>query len=246
MIDVGLVGVFSYSFTNENSMKREAPVPHVFVAGASRRVGFETVKAFRAKDYEVTCFFRNTDDLGAVEETGARAVIVDAFDAAAVAAAVSDAGPLDALICTLGGKPGNEPRIDHIGAKNCIDAAQAAAVGRFLFVTAIGCGDTWDALEEKAQRFLGPSLEAKNLAEANLFTSDLKFTVLRPGALLDDPLTSDGFLTQNTKVLGAVTRADVAAQLVRCLESDRSIGQVYQVLDRSKMRTETLYEESTL
>jgi nucleoside-diphosphate-sugar epimerase len=227
-------------------MKREVSVAHVFVAGASRRVGFETVKAFRAKDYEVTCFFRNTDDLGGVEATGARAVIVDAFDAAAVAAAVCDAGPLDALICTLGGKPGDEPRIDHIGAKNCIDAAQAAAVGRFLFVTAIGCGDTWDALEEKAQRFLGPSLEAKNLAEANLFASDLKFTVLRPGSLLDDPPTSDGFLTQNTKVLGAVTRADVAAQLVRCLESDRSIGQVYQVLDRSKMRTETLYEESTL
>ena len=227
-------------------MKREVSVAHVFVAGASRRVGFETVKAFRAKDYEVTCFFRNTDDLGGVEATGARAVIVDAFDAAAVAAAVCDAGPLDALICTLGGKPGDEPRIDHIGAKNCIDAAQAAAVGRFLFVTAIGCGDTWDALEEKAQRFLGPSLEAKNLAEANLFASDLKFTVLRPGSLLDDPPTSDGFLTQNTKVLGAVTRADVAAQLVRCLESDRSIGQVYQVLDRNKMRTDTLYEESTL
>ena len=246
MIDLGLVGVRSYSFTNENSMKRETPLPHVFVAGASRRVGFETVKAFRAKDYKVTCFFRNSDDLGGVEATGARAVIVDAFDAAAVAAAISDAGPLDALICTLGGKPGDEPRIDHIGAKNCIDATQMAGVDRFLFVTAIGCGDTWDALEEKAQKFLGPSLAAKNLAEADLFASGLKFTVLRPGALLDDSPTGDGFLTQNTKVLGAVTRADVAAQLVRCLESERTIGQVYQVLDRSKVRTVTPYEEKVL
>ena len=227
-------------------MKREIAVPHVFVAGASRRVGFETVKALRAKGYEVTCFFRNADDRDVVEATGARAVIVDAFDAAAVSTAVSDAGPLDALICTLGGKPGDEPRIDHIGAKNCIDAAKVAGVNRFLFVTAIGCGDTWDALEEKAQKFLGPSLAAKNLAEADLFASGLKYTVLRPGALLDDPATGEGFVTQDNKVLGAVTRADVAAQLVRCLESERTIGQVYQVLDSGKMRTETPYEESIL
>ena len=88
------------------------------------------------------------------------------------------------------------------------------------------------------------SAAAKNLAEADVFASGLKYTVLRPGALLDDPPTGDGFVTQDNKVLGAVTRADVAAQLVRCLESERAIGQVYQVLDRSKMRTETPYEES--
>ena len=70
--------------------------------------------------------------------------------------------------------------------------------------------------------------------------------MLGPVALLDGPATSDSFLTQNTKVLGAVTRGDVAAHLTRCLESYRSIGQVYQVLDRSKMRTVTPYEESVL
>ena len=114
-------------------MKRETPVPHVFVARASRWVGFETVKAFRAKDYEVTCFFRNTDDLGGVEATGARAVIVDIFDSVAVAAAVTDAGPLDVLICTLGGKPGDEPRIDYISAKNALTRLRwPASVASFL------------------------------------------------------------------------------------------------------------------
>jgi len=221
-------------------------MPHVFVAGASRRVGFETVKQLREKGYEVTCFFRNTDDKPTVEATGAKALIVDAFDDKAVGVAIAGAAPLDAVICTLGGKPGDEPRIDHVGAKNCIDAAKAAGISRFLFVTAIGCGDTWDALEEKAQKFLAPSLAAKNLAEADLFASGLDYTVLRPGALLDDPATGEGLVTQDNKVLGAVTRADVAAQLVRCLESDRTIGQVYQVLDRTKMRTEPPFEEAAL
>lgn len=219
---------------------------HVFVAGASRRVGFETVKRLREKGYDVTCFFRNTDDKPAVEATGAKALIVDAFDEKAVNDAIAGAAPVDALICTLGGKPGDEPRIDHIGAKHCINAAKSAGVSRFLFVTAIGCGDTWDALEEKAQKFLGPSLAAKNLAEADLFSSGLDYTVLRPGALLDDPATGEGFVTLDNKVLGAVSRADVAAQLVRCLESDRTIGQVYQVLDRGKMRTDAPFEEAVL
>jgi nucleoside-diphosphate-sugar epimerase len=221
-------------------------MPHVFVAGASRRVGFETVKQLREKGYEVTCFFRNTDAKATVEATGAKALIVDAFDDTAVGDAIAAAGPVDAVICTLGGKPGDEPRIDHIGAKHCIEAAKKAGIGRFLFVTAIGCGDTWDALEEKAQSFLRPSLEAKNLAEADLFKSGLDYTVLRPGALLDDPATGEGFVTHGNKVLGAITRADVATQLVRCLESDRTIGQVYQVLDRTKMRTDVPFKEAAL
>ncbi|NQV81295.1 MAG: NAD(P)H-binding protein, partial [Alphaproteobacteria bacterium] len=153
---------------------------------------------------------------------------------------------LDAIICTLGGKPGDQPRVDYLGAKHCIDAAKTSGVDRFLFVTAIGCGDTWDTLEERAKQFLGPAIEAKNQAEAYLFSSGLDYTVLRPGALSDDPATGNSFLTQDVGVLGTVTRTDVAAQLVRCLESDKTKGQVYQVLDRNQLRTKTPFVEAVL
>ncbi len=221
-------------------------MPHIFVAGASRRVGFETVKRLRASGVTVSCFFRSESERSRVEETGAAVTIVDAFDGAAVGAAIAGAGQLDAIICTLGGKPGDEPRVDFPGAKHCIDAAKSAGINRFLFVTAIGCGDTWDTLEEKAQQFLGPAIKAKNQAEAYLFSSGLDYTVLRPGGLSDDPATGDGFLTQDAGVLGTVTRADVAAQLVRCLESDKTRGQVYQVLDRNQLRTATPFVEAAL
>jgi nucleoside-diphosphate-sugar epimerase len=221
-------------------------LPHIFVAGASRRVGFETVKNLRAKGYAVTCCFRNQADRAIVEQTGARVEIVDAFDAAALAAAIANAGALDAVICTLGGKPGDEPRVDFIGAKHTVDGAKAAGIPRFLFVTAIGCGDTWDVLGEKAQAFLGPAIAAKNQAEAYVFSSGLNYTVLRPGGLSDDPATGSAFLTRNTDVLGTVTRTDVATQLVRCFENDTSKGKVYQVLDRTQMRTESPYVEETL
>jgi hypothetical protein len=55
----------------------------------------------------VTCFFCNTDDKGTVEAINGRAVIVDAFDAVAVAAAGSGAGLLDALMRTHCRKPGD-------------------------------------------------------------------------------------------------------------------------------------------
>lgn len=221
-------------------------MPHIFVAGASRRVGFETVKVLRAKGYDVSCCFRSESDRATVERTGARVAIVDAFDAGALAGAIAGAGVLDAVICTLGGKPGDEPRVDFVGAKHCIDGTKSAGIDRFLFVTAIGCGNTWDILGEKAQGFLGPAIEAKNKAEEYLFASGLDYTVLRPGGLSDDPATGNSFLTRNADVLGTVTRADVAAQLVRCLENSTTKGKVYQVLDRTQMRTETPYVEEVL
>lgn len=214
----------------------------VLVAGASRRVGFETVRALRALNHTVSCFFRAESEREKVEATGAHVQIVDAFDPEAVNTAVASAGSIRALICTLGGKPGDNPRIDFIGARNCIDAARRHGIDRFLFVTAIGCGETWDALEEKAKQFLGPAIAAKNEAENYLLTSGLAYTILRPGALTDDPATGHSILTQDLRVLGAVTRADVAAELVRCLESDRTVGQVYQVLDRDQIRTDVPFE----
>jgi hypothetical protein len=45
VIVVGLAGVPAYSFTNVKLMKRKIIVPHVFVAGSSRRAGLETVIA---------------------------------------------------------------------------------------------------------------------------------------------------------------------------------------------------------
>jgi nucleoside-diphosphate-sugar epimerase len=216
---------------------------HILVAGASRRVGFETVRLLRSEGYDVTCFFRSEAGRGPVEATGATAFVADAFDATQVHAAFEAAGPIEAVVCALGGKPGDEPRIDFLGARNCIDAAKKRGVARFLLVTAIGCGDTWEALDERAKSFLGPAIEAKNHAECYLFESGLDYTVLRPGGLSDDPATGQSFLTRDVGVLGAVTRADVAAQLVRCLGSPKTSLEVFQVLDRDRLRSDAPFTE---
>jgi nucleoside-diphosphate-sugar epimerase len=208
----------------------------LFVAGASRRVGFETVQRLRGSGHRVVAMFRSTAERAKVDATGATSVIADAFDAAAVLAAVRGAGALDAVFCTIGGKPGDQPRVDYVGVKNCVDAAVACGIQRFLLVTAIGCGDTYETLEPKAQAFLKEALVAKNHAETYLRVSGLDYTILRPGHLLDEPASGSGFLTDERRALGSIARADVADLLVKSWQSARTRRGVFSAVDRARLR----------
>ena len=219
---------------------------HFFVAGASRRVGFKTVELLRRFDHQVTCFFRSQDALDSIKDLGASPYIVDAFDAAAMENLLRNSPKADAFICTLGSNSEDQRRIDHIGASNCISLAKRFKIGRFLLVTAIGCGATWEFLPEKVKQFLGPAIEAKNKAESELLQSELNYTILRPGALSDDAATGNAFCTKSVQVQGEVTRADVARILVNCVGSKNAQNCVFQVLDRERLRSQHIFEEITL
>ncbi|MSO65810.1 MAG: hypothetical protein EXQ85_08460 [Alphaproteobacteria bacterium] len=150
-----------------------------FVAGTSRRLGLQVVVAARQQGHEVNAMFRSGSQRGAVEATGATAVLANAFEAEAVKWVVGDAGPIDAMLCTLGGKPGDNPRIDYVGGKHCVDAAHRAGITPLLLVKAIGCGDTYELLEPRAQAFLKDARAEKNRVETYLRVSGLDYTILR-------------------------------------------------------------------
>ena len=219
---------------------------HFLVAGASRRVGFKTVQLLRKLDHEVTCFFRSKNALDSINALGARPYIVDALDISSLANLMNDSPKTDAIICTLGSKPGDERRVDHIGASNCISLAKHFKIDRFLLVTAIGCGETWEFLPERVKQFLGPAIEAKNKAESELLKSNLNYTILRPGSLSDDKATGNAFCTDDIQVQGEVTREDVAEIIISCSKSKKAHNSIFQVLDRGRLRTQHAFNEITI
>ena len=76
----------------------------ILIAGASGAIGRPLVRRLRANQHEVFALTRSPDSAPALEEIGAKPVIADALDAAAVKAAVGRIRP-DAVINELTSLP---------------------------------------------------------------------------------------------------------------------------------------------
>jgi nucleoside-diphosphate-sugar epimerase len=173
----------------------------VFLAGATGAIGRRLVPLLLAAGHEVTGTTRSRERVEQLRSAGAEPVVVDAFDAAALAQAVADARP-DAVIHQLTSIP---PRIDPRkmerdfatndrlrteGTANLVAAARAAGVERLIaqsvaFFYAPGppgtVHDEDDALlsEERAP---GPvKRSTKALASLERTVLDASGTVLRYG-----------------------------------------------------------------
>ena len=152
----------------------------------------------------------------------------------------------DAVVCTVGGKPGDSQRADYPGARNWIDACVTSGPDRFILVSAIGCGESRALLPPPVLERIGEAVAEKDKAEDYLRGSGLRYTIVRPGGLEDGAPTGNGLLTASTEVLGAIGRIDVADLLERCLGSDLSVDQTLAAVDRGKIRTTNPFDEFAL
>lgn len=215
----------------------------VLVAGAGSGVGLEAVKLLRGQDRPVTALIRNKQYEAALADLGADVVHSDLGDRDATVAAVASSGA-NAIVCTIGSKPGDAKRIDFVGVQHLIEGARKAGIDRFVLVTSFGCGETRSAVPEGLLAKIGPALEEKDKAENVLRESGLDYTILRPGGLSSEPATGRAVLTDASDVMGGIARADVAASILDCLASDGARGRVLGVFDRDQVRSGTLTEVS--
>jgi nucleoside-diphosphate-sugar epimerase len=128
----------------------------IFLAGAGGAIGRRLTPLLRAAGHSVAGTTRSKDKAAAIAALGAEPVVVDVFDAEALARAVRAAGPqvLMHQLTDLAFAPGT-PRYDEAlernarlrieGTRNLVDAAKAAGVQRMItqsiaFVYALGAG----------------------------------------------------------------------------------------------------------
>ena len=75
-----------------------------------------------------------------------------------------------------------------------------------------------------------PYLDAKAAADAALAASDLGWTIVRPGRLTNEPGTGRVDVAASLGRRGEITRDDVAAVLVGCLDEPRTVRAAFDVL----------------
>lgn len=211
----------------------------VLVIGGTRATGLEIVRVLRARGDDVVVLARPSSDASAAESLGARIVRGDAMnppDLAAALAAVPAGGRLRAIVSTLGATSLDGPRPDFDGNRNAVDAARLAGVTRFVLVTVIGAGESLEAAPAIARYFLRKVIPEKTKAEDYLKTSGLDYTIIRPGGLLDKEPQGRAFLTEDTRAMSWIRRADLAVLAVQALDDPRAIGKVYHAFDPERTR----------
>jgi uncharacterized protein YbjT (DUF2867 family) len=173
------------------------------------------------------------------ESWGVRVVHGDAFDRAGYMAAIqSVAAECSVVLNLLGGNPFQPPETwpDYTGNVNAIDGAVAAGLSRFVLVTSVGTGASWEYVPDGA--YIRPIIELKSKAEDHLKATPLAWTIIKPGGLGPPDYkiaTGDPLITENHGVRGLIDRTDLADVILRVL-ADKSNSTVhkelYAVVDR--------------
>lgn len=177
--------------------------------------------------HEVVGLIRDPAQTADLEAAGLQPEVIDLEQAPVeeVAAVCEEAG---AIVFAAGAGPGSgaerKETVDYGAAVKCLEAAWSTGVRRFLMVSAMGTDDppTDDSV-------FSVYLRAKARADTALMDSDLDWTVVRPGRLTDDPGTGRVHLARHVP-RGEISRSDVAAVLRGCLEDNRTVGQVFEVV----------------
>ncbi|WP_413113605.1 SDR family NAD(P)-dependent oxidoreductase [Thaumasiovibrio sp. DFM-14] len=207
----------------------------IVVWGAGNGLGLAIAEHFNAQGFHVTGISRNPDKSAAMQSACKQVYRCDATEQDQVEAVVEQL-PQDAWVISTMGSYSAEVPVDYIGHRHLINALQARQINRFLMVTSLGCGDSWQYLSERARRGFGGAVREKSLAETWLTSSELDYTIVRPGGLNQGPATQQGELSQGVEVHGLINRGEVARLIHTLLADPASIGQTYACVDPTAKR----------
>lgn len=175
----------------------------------------------------VRSVIRSGDQVEDVESDGATAVIhdVESDDAKHLAEAIHGC---DAVVFAAGAGAGSGAErkwtVDYGGAVQTLRAAEQADVARYVMISAMGTDDP-----PPDDEIFSVYLRAKMAADAQLRGSALRWTVIRPGRLTDDPATDAVDVARHVD-RGEVSRDDVAAVVATCLRNPATMGQILEVV----------------
>lgn len=211
----------------------------VAIVGGHGKIAQLLITALVERGHQPVALVRKPEQTAELEALGAETAMLDieADDAPRFAEVFAGA---DAVVFAAGGGGDGDinrkKSVDLGGSLKSIEGATSAGVRRFVQISVIGV----DAdIPEDTEPVWRAYVEAKRDADTALRGSDLDWTIIRPGALTDDPATDAIALAPDLE-RGEVTRADVAAVIAACLEDDRTIGQQWTLTEGDRTVTEAI------
>jgi uncharacterized protein YbjT (DUF2867 family) len=124
------------------------------------------------------------------------------------------------------GKVERKRTVDLEGSLKSIEACKPARIKRFVQISAMAVDGP---IPEDASPVWRAYVEAKRAADQALRSSELDWTILRPGWLTDEPGRRRVLIGRDVPE-GDVPRADVAAVIAAVLDDDGTIGRQWELI----------------
>lgn len=200
---------------------------NITIIGASGGIGLEAVKRGLNRNHYITTLSRS--EIKLEENKSLKIIIGDATNKADLLNAIQNA---DAIIVTLGTvKNTKATNLFSDFAKLMVEINREHKINvPFLFVTGFGAGDSKNYVSWLIKLFLKYLLKDvyadKTKMEEIITESNMNWTVVRPGRLLDKALT-EKYRTENKLYkginIGGINRADVADFLIKQAENQTEL-----------------------
>jgi uncharacterized protein YbjT (DUF2867 family) len=212
----------------------------ILILGSTGPTGELLVRRLRARGRRVIVIHRSEQRRAEYESLGVRVITGDAFDRDSIIGAMQVAADeADAVINLIGGNPFQPPETwpDYEGNVNVIDGAVAVGLSRFIFVTSVGTGESWQFVPDEA-KYIKPIIELKTKAEQYLKSTDLDWTIIKPGGLGPPGYkikSGHPLITENHAVRGLIDRNDLSGVIERVLMDSTGLTrgkELYVVTDR--------------
>ncbi|SOC38642.1 SDR family oxidoreductase [Ureibacillus acetophenoni] len=199
----------------------------VLIVGANGQIGKEVVKLLHeSSEYSVRAFVRSEDQLKAYENQGVEAILGNLEGTVEqIAEAVKGC---DAVVFTAGsgGHTGYDKTllIDLDGAVKVMEAAEKVGANRFIMVSALQAHN-----RENWNQKIIPYYVAKHYADRMLVQSNLNYTIIRPGGLLNEPGTGKVQIAENLE-RSTVPREDVAKTIVEVIKAENTFRKSFDLV----------------
>lgn len=199
----------------------------ILVVGANGQLGGTIAQMLLNREEPVRILVRPGTADSEPAADGAEAVIGDLKDPASLASACQGVhAVITTANATARGGDDTIESVDRVGNRNLVDAATAAGVDRFVFVSALGASPDhpMEFLRAKGQteQHLRDSAMAWTVLQPNLFLDKLPMAVVGAPALAGQPVTLVG---EARRVHSMVAMRDAAAYAVAALDRSDAHGQ---------------------
>jgi len=209
---------------------------NITIIGASAGVGLEAVKRGLNRNHSITTLSRSEIQID--EKKSLKTLRGDAKNKANLIKSIQNA---DALIVTLGtSKDMKATTLFSDFAQLILEIHKENKIHvPFIFVTGFGAGESKNYVPWLVKMFLKYLLKDvyadKTKMEEIITNSDLNWTVVRPGRLLDKELT-EKYRVENTLFkginIGGINRADVADFLIKQAEKQTELKKYVAISEK--------------
>lgn len=209
-----------------------SPIPTILIIGASRGIGLETVRTALNAGYKVRALARSANVI-AIDGPQLEVIVGDALDLATIKRALAG---VDAVVQALGVRLKWETVLSGTtlfsrATRVLVDEMQDIGVKRLVVVTGLGAGDSRGGRSFMHTYLVFPLVlqriyDDKGVQEEIIASSNLDWTIVRPGILTNGPATDRYHALIDAKSWrgGFISRRDVADYLVRQIADRSCIG----------------------